>query len=197
MEAKKVIAGRSIVVPCDNAALGNADWLLDVLPKLVEKGLRLDDGTTFQFGWAPLMLRARGADLVVHEPDFDDVARGWRADATTTLVVQAEMMGLARSVKAAPIVVPTYQQIVFVDVAAWRSPGVTMSRIRLQNPKDSGWLVVPEGMDSSHTEEARVWELVKKKRHWLPPMALPRGYTVHLEGTKIAAIGTPPGRTLY
>ena len=192
----RTIAGRNVVVACDASAQASAAWLLDVIPKLVAQGLRLEDGATFQCGWAPLTLRERAGDLVVCEPEFEDLSRGERADVTTTLLVQAEMLDTTRAVGSEPIV-PTYRQVLFVDVGAWTARAVTMTRIRAQTPSDSGWLVVPEGMDSSHTEVARVHELVAKKRAWLAPMALPRGYVIHLVGSRIAAIGTPPGRTLY
>ncbi|POA16065.1 hypothetical protein C1886_26120, partial [Pseudomonas sp. FW300-N1A1] len=90
----------------------------------------IQDGATFQFGWAPLLLRERAGDLVLCEPDFDDPSRGWRADVTTTLVVQADMMNVVRTYGAAPVA-STYEQTLLVDVGAWTAPVVRMTRVRI------------------------------------------------------------------
>lgn len=70
-EFSRTIAGKTVLVRCDNRLEQQALWLLSTIDKLSETQ-PLEDGASLEVGWSVLTLVEQNGSIIVCEPDFDN-----------------------------------------------------------------------------------------------------------------------------
>jgi hypothetical protein len=95
MKSVKTILDKAVTVNSAPELEGHAKWLLDQISSMTKQGLRLTDGTQFNFGWVSLTLQqATTGELLVCAPSLD--SDGVTSDLSTALQVQSECLVLLR-----------------------------------------------------------------------------------------------------
>jgi len=190
------IAGRSVSLNCASDLQPQADAVLDALEARADSGPTLADGTTVQFGWTRLTLRADDQALVVCEPNFDgDALKEERDSVDVSLRVLTEQVAVLRQVNA-----PAYP-IEFSDWVVVDGNSLSVARIYLQRKppataSDSGWYIGAVenpyvAGDEAALGGARVYQFHKLRPTVLSVLALPPEYMVVINGVQIEAIFDP------
>jgi hypothetical protein len=186
----RTIGPFTVLAKCSDDAAEAGEWLLETLERLSSRGLELRDGAVVRFGWVDLSLKQDANQFVICEPVFGAPPPGsLRADITTSLLIQGELLAVAKAVGVGPVF-PYYTQRLLVAEGACGARSVVMSRLRPRTEHDSGWSVLAKDArgDEGFTE-LRVHELLHRQRRWMQALALPPGCVVEIEDGTIVAVG--------
>ena len=200
MRLRRPLGGKTLAVACDPALREQAEGLLDALAGLDARGPALRDGSTIQFGWSRLTLRADGPDLLVHEPDFAaDPRRALSPRVDHTLRVLVAQTALLRTVGLEGDTVP-YDGRVLIARGVLEEPAIYMERKPPVDSRDSGWYVGPTadrgelGVDD--LELVYVHDLLRLRPALLALLPLPVGTLAVLDTERVTAIFDANGNAL-
>lgn len=203
MKFTRALGSRTLVVDCAARLEPQAQALLSTLAARDTHGPPLADGTTVDFGWSRLTLRAEDDTLVVHEPDF-------RGDPTTqtlpfaddTLQVILDQVQLCQRVGAEPQDV-RWNQLLVLQSGILDQPRVYLERQSSSNPRFSGWYlgpVPPRGElrpahetppSSGKLEELTVAQVYARRPELVAALALPNGWLVVFADQIVEAVLNP------
>jgi hypothetical protein len=189
------------IVAVDSAAdlQPQAAALLDKLATLHAKGPPLRDGSTIDFGWSRLTLRAEGPELIVHEPDFlGDPLHRTVPQVNETLGVSLAQASLLRRLRVDGLDA-RWDSFIAMQRGILNQPRVYLKRSPSDQRDFSGWyLGAVEGdakVEVNDLERIRVFQLYKNRPELLEVLALPAGWIVVFNSRVIEAILDPAGQT--
>ncbi len=209
MKLTRGLAQHTLVTNCAPRLEAPARALLETLAARDAQGPPLADGSTIDFGWSRLTLRADDDELVVHEPDF-------RADPTTqtlpfvddTLQVILDQVQLCQRVGAEAQDV-RWNQVLVLRPGALEQPRVYLERQPSPNPRFSGWYlgpVPPRGeLRPAHEtatpagalEELTVAQVYARRPELLAALALPTGWLAVFADEIVEAILNPRNENVW
>jgi hypothetical protein len=192
MLLSRQIGSHDVVLECADAYSELAGSVLDTLAELDRAGPQLRPGSTVQFGWSLLTLKAEDDKLRVCEPDFSgDVSRP-RPNIDTTLSVLKEQVSVLRAVGEEGVDV-RFTQFVAVGVGAMTTPDLFLKRDAPVADDDSGWFVgrledLEAARSAEEVDALRIWEVLKLRPVLVQVMALPPGYVAIVRGSHVEAL---------
>jgi hypothetical protein len=197
-------ASKPIEVRCEEKLREQGQWLADTIAEFEARGRSLDDGAAVDIGWTTFVLRQQpDGSLRACEPDYGaDPFKSLRPEVTTSLIILAGQIDLARAINVTPVPC-RFDQTLIVRKGVLDEARVFANR-RAPNGADSGWYLgpVPQGSPAEppkaeDLEELRLYQLLARRPNILYALALPAGYTVQWNGLNIEALGDPAGRNLW
>jgi hypothetical protein len=186
------IADSTVALRCDASCQEHGEWVLASLAERAESGWTPRGGLRIEFGWSVLSLIGQNNTYVVHEPDFDNDPTSWvRDEVTTSLLVQADMLGIAAAVDVEPVF-PNFADRVLVKEGWLEAHKVSLFRGIDPRLAESKWMINHDDADeATPTDTIRVFELLKLRRSLLSALALPPGYLAVFEGDQMTGYGAP------
>jgi hypothetical protein len=185
------ISGKTFTVTCADAMSPQAEWLLGLLRKIeTERGFGfLNDGVRLQIGWSILVVKRKGGEYLVCEPNYaGDPFHQIQDDLTCTLSVQSEQNTLLKrlGLEGAPL---TFQDKVILAKGCLKEKRLYLER-KSPSPGDSGWYIGPadEPKDPVQYEAVFVYQFLRLRPALLSALALPVGFLVVFDGNEIEAI---------
>jgi hypothetical protein len=189
---QRSIGPHLVEVECSPANAELAEPVLDKLEELHRTGPPLHAGTKIQFGWSVLMLQPHGPALSVCEPAFFGNISTWKPSVDVTLDVLREQVGLLRTVSEAGVDA-RFDHVVLMTRGALDEPDLFLKREAPRTPDDTGWFVgrlddletarQPDALDS-----VRVFEILRRRRDLMAPLALPPEYLAIVRGRRLEAL---------
>jgi len=202
MRHQRLIGSTTVIVECGDDLRPQAEGLLGKLAELHERGPALRDGTTIEFGWAPLRLRAADGGLLVCEPDFDgNPWQDWAPTVDRTLRVLSGQVALLNTLGVAGVPARFDDKVVAargcLDV-----PRIYLERVTPEAAHDSGWYIdTVDGPDTprppDELEGLYVYQLLARRPPVLPLLALPPGYLAVMNGDEVEGIADADGTTVW
>ena len=184
------IGERTLAVNAGDALAPEAEWLLETIRGVYERGGELKDGTTVEVGWTVLTLKERDGALVVCEPDYaHDPFAGLKEDVSLTLLLLGQQNDVLKRV-GAEMVPARFDEKVVVAEGVLAARKIYLHRQPKTSDDDSGWYVGyfdgPEG-DPAY-QSLYVFEVLKERRDLGRVLGLPFGYVVVFDGDQIIGI---------
>ena len=204
MKFRRQIGSQIVVAECGDDLADQANALLDTLEQLHTRGPALRNGTSIEFGWSPLELRARDSELIVCEPDFaGDPFRDSRPKVDDTLRVLRDQVLVGKRIGVEPVAAYFSKKVIIAmdSVYAYR---VYLERKSPAFEDDSGWYVgeVSPGQQAGSNEpkdydQRYIYEFLVLRRELMPLFALPCGYLAIVAGETIQALFDSNGKDVW
>lgn len=175
--------------------VAQADHLLGVLGRLLERGERIED-RPIQFGWSSITCRRQATGgLMVFERDLmGDPFNREMPGANCTLWVLADQLRFADENQVSPVVTGFHETIV-VEPNWLREKALVMIRTdrRPEQQDDSGWFIGVRGRDHAHSElqAMPVFALLQQRPELMRALILPSGFVVLVGPEGVESVHPP------
>ena len=178
-----------------------AQGMLDRVATLADTPPGLDDRVTIQWGWSPLVLRARGHDLVLCEPDYAEApfdAHVWDVGFTLQTTLMHFLTSEITSTEACGC---SATDVVAYVPGVLERPSVVLRRFHATDEDGfSGWIVGPDDPDAfaaaveaGDLDGMRSGDLARVRTPLLKVLVLPPGFTVRFEAHAVVSVLDPDG----
>lgn len=190
---------RLLVADCEPELAEQAKMLLELAAEADQKADGLRNGSVIEFGWAPLKLRAEGADLIICEPDYEHDVNLFIPSVKLTLKV---LLDQALVLKALGVsgVAAKYNHAVVLKRGVLQMNHRYLYRRAPTSRDDSGWYVGPRDdlmpADESDLEALYVYQFVNLAPALMKVMALPYEYLIVFRNDEIETVLNDRGKAL-
>ena len=185
----RIISDKKYVVSCAVALKPQADWLLELLEKIEQtrgSGF-LEDGATVQVGWSFVAIHRDGDTMKILEPNFSgDPFNELTENLTCTLSVQAEQNAVlaAFGLNGTPV---GFQDKVILSKGCLEKRHIYLER-KTPQKGDSGWYIGEVDQPQEELQAVYVYQLLRMRPALLKVLALPAGYVVVVDSSRVEAI---------
>jgi hypothetical protein len=192
MVHKRQVGSQQLILECSDRYSDLGASVLDKIVELHGAGPPLHNGSTIQFGWSLLTLRADECGLRVCEPDFyGDISRTQPFVEATLEILRAQVPVL-RAVGEDGVDV-RFDQVVTLTRGCIGIPDLFLKRDLPEFPEDTGWFIgrlddLEAARAPRDIENLRVYELLRQRAVLMQLLTLPPGYLAIVRKEKIVAL---------
>jgi hypothetical protein len=197
MRLTRASRDRLLFAECEPDLAEQANTLLKLAAEADAESEGLKNGSVIEYGWAPLMVRTGGRELVLCEPDYGGDVNQFVPLVDRTLRVLSEQAAILKALGVSGVPAKYNQAFVFKR-DAFQNNRLYLHRRAPVDTKDSGWYIgVADDLippDEADLDALCVYQLLSLAPASMKVMALPHNYLVVFNQHEIEAVFDDQGK---